>query len=151
MRKRNLISSIVLLALAIAIIMNAGTLSFGSLWAPEAGFFPFILGVLLAIFSLILLGKAMKGKREEESLFDMTFGRWGKMGLAVGALFAFTIFVEHLGYIISSFLLVAFLLRVVEPQKWWLVIVVAFFSSLVAYLVFGLWLDTPLPKGIFGL
>jgi len=150
MRKRNLISSIVLLALAIAIILNAGTLSFGTLWAPEAGFFPFILGVLLAIFSLILLGKAVKGKREEKSLFDMTFGRWGKMGLTVGALLAFTIFVEHLGYIISSFLLVDLLLRAVEPQKWWLVIVVAFFSSLVAYLVFGLWLDTPLPKGMFG-
>ena len=151
MRRRNLISSIVLLVLAVAIVMNAGTLSFGSLWAPEAGFFPLILGVLLAILSLILLGKAVKGRGKEESLSDMAFGRWEKIGLTAGALLAFTIFVEHLGYLISSFLLVAFLLRAVEPQKWWLVIVVAFFSSLVAYLVFGLWLDTPLPKGIFGL
>lgn len=150
MRKRNLISSIVLIALAIAILVNAGQLPFGNLWAPAAGFFPVILGALLAILSLILLVQAMKGKKEEASLFDMTSGRWEKIGLSVGGLLAFTVFVEHLGYIISSFLLVAFLMRAVEPQKWSLVIVVAFFSSLVAYLVFGSWLDTPLPKGIIG-
>lgn len=150
MKRRNLISSIVLLALAITILVNAGRLPFGSLWAPEAGFFPVILGSLLAILSLSLLVQAMKGKQEEAFLFDMASGRWDKIVLTVGGLLAFTLFVERLGYIICSFLLVAFLLRVVEPQKWWLTIVVAFFSSLVAYLVFGSWLDTPLPKGIIG-
>lgn len=150
MRKRNLISGIVLLTLAIAIIMMAGKLSFGSLWRPEAGFFPLVLGVLLAISSLVLLGSAIIGKEEEKCLFEMSFGRWKKIGMIVGALFAFTIFINHLGYTITSFLLVAFLLRAVEPQKWWLAISVSLFSSLISYMIFVLWLDISLPEGIFG-
>jgi hypothetical protein len=59
MRKRNFISGIVLLVLAGAIMMEASKLSFGSLREPEAGFLPFILSILLAVFSLILLGQSL--------------------------------------------------------------------------------------------
>ena len=73
------------------------------------------------------------------------------MGLALGALFAFAFLFEHLGYIITTFLLIAFLLRAIEPQKWWVVILVAFLCSLVSFLVFGLLLNIQLPPGILGI
>jgi len=151
MRKRNFISGIVLLALAGAIMMEAGKLSFGSLREPEAGFLPFILSVLLTVFSLILLGQSIKEKKDEEEVsFEMKFGNWKRIGLAMGVLLFFTFFVERLGYLISSFFLVAFLLRAIEPQKWWLVIGIAFLSSLGSYVLFVLCLGTPLPEGMFG-
>jgi len=73
---------------------------------------------------------------------------WKRIGLAIGALVAFGLLFETLGYILSTFLFIAFLLRAVERQKWWLVVVVAFCTSLVIYLLFGLLLNTPLPAGI---
>jgi putative tricarboxylic transport membrane protein len=63
----------------------------------------------------------------------------------------FGLLFESLGYVISTFLFIAFLLRVVERQRWSLVVVIAFFTSLATYLVFGLLLNTPLPAGILGL
>ena len=67
--------------------------------------------------------------------------------LAIVALLVFALFFERLGYLLSAFFLMAFLLRAVERQKWSLVVVVAFSTSFVTYLVFGLLLRTPLPAG----
>ena len=151
MKKRNFISSIVLLVLALAIMMEARKLPFGTLKAPQVGFLPFILSILLAIFSLILFARAIREKGDKEGVpFEMRFGSWEALGLAVGALLAFTVFVERVGYIISSFLFVAFLMRTIQPQKWWLVIVVALLSSLGCYILFVSCLGTTLPEGIFG-
>lgn len=149
MRRRDVISGIALLALALAILFEAGRLPFGGLSSPRPGFFPLILAIILAIFSLLLLGQAIKEEREKEaSPFLPGTRNWKRLGLAIGALFAFGLFFESLGYIISNFLFIAFLLRAVERQKWWLVVVVAFSTSLVSYLIFGLLIKAPLPAGI---
>ena len=151
MRKYNLISSIFLLVLAGAIMTEASKLSFGSLRAPETGFLPFILSIFLALFSLVLLGQSIKEKKSKEEVsYEMRFGSWRRIGLTMGTLLLFTIFVERLGYLISSFLLVAFLLIAIEPQKWWLVIGIAVLSSIGSYVLFVLCLGITLPEGVFG-
>lgn len=151
MKKVNLISSIVLMGLAIATLLEASKLPFGTLRTPKAGFFPFVLAIFLAVFSLILLGQTIKEKNEGGNLFGLSSGNWKKIGLAAGSLFAFAFVVEYLGYILSTFLLIAFLLRAIEPQKWWVVIALALLSSLVTYVVFSLLLSTPLPEGVLGI
>lgn len=152
MGKRNFFSAIVLLALAVAIMLGASELSFGSLRRPEAGFLPFILSILLTVFSLILLGQSIRQRKREEVplVSDMRFGSWRKIGLAMSALLLFSFLVERLGYIISAFLLVAFLLSAVERQKWWLVIGIAILSSIGSYVLFVTCLGTMLPEGVLG-
>ena len=66
------------------------------------------------------------------------------------ALFAFAFLFEFLGYMISTFLLIAFLSLAIGSQKWWLAILAAFISSVVSYLIFGLLLGASLPAGILG-
>lgn len=151
MGRKGVISAVTLLALALAALLEASKLTFGTLSSPQAGFFPLILAPILAGFSLLLLGQAIKGRQEGASTFQIGPGTWQRIGLAMGALLAFGLVFETLGYITSTFLLIAFLLRGVERQKWWLVVVVAFSTSLVSYLIFGLLLNTPLPAGILRL
>jgi hypothetical protein len=49
---------------------------------------------------------------------------------------------------LSTFLFLGFLLRVVEPQRWPMVIGGSALVSFVSYGVFALWLKAELPKGL---
>ncbi|MGH7772132.1 MAG: tripartite tricarboxylate transporter TctB family protein [Candidatus Binatia bacterium] len=151
MRRTDVISALTLLALALAALLEASKLPFGRLSSPQAGFFPLILAIFLAIFSLVLTAQAIGGTKEESGASRRGSAIWKKIVLAIAALVVFGVLFESLGYIISTFLFIAFLLRAVEQQNWSLVVVVAFFTSLATYLVFGLLLNTPLPGGILGL
>jgi putative tricarboxylic transport membrane protein len=145
------ISAVTLLGLALAALLEASKLPFGRLASPQAGFFPLILAIFLAVFSLVLMAQSIGRTKEESGVFRGESVIWKKIVLAVAALLVFGVVFESLGYIISTFLFIAFLLRAVEQHNWSLVLVVAFFTSLATYLVFGLLLNTPLPGGILGL
>jgi putative tricarboxylic transport membrane protein len=149
MRRANLISAVTLLGLALAALLEVSKLPFGRLNAPQAGFFPLILALLLAVFSLVLLAQSIGGPKEKSEA-SQGAATWKKIVLALAPLVVFGVLFESLGYVISTFLFIAFLLRAVERQKWSLVVVVAFLTSLTTYLVFGLLLNTPLPGGILG-
>lgn len=151
MRRTDFISAVTLLALAIAALLEASKLPFGRLGSPQAGFFPLVLAIFLAIFSLVFLAQAIGAPKIGSGGSRGESATWNKIVLAVGALFVFGLLFESLGYVISTFLFIAFLLRVVERQKWSLVVIVAFFTALATYLVFGLLLNTPLPAGILSL
>jgi putative tricarboxylic transport membrane protein len=150
MRRTDFLSAVTLLALALATLLEASKLPFGRVGSPQAGFFPLILAVFLAIFSLVFLAQAIGVYKAEPGGSRRGPTTWNKIVLAIGALVVFGLLFESLGYVISTFLFIAFLLRVVERQKWSLVVVVAFVTSLATYLVFGLLLNTPLPAGILG-
>ena len=151
MRRTDLISAVTLLALALAALFEASKLPFGRVGSPQAGFFPLVLAIFLAIFSLLFLAQAIGAPKIRSADSRGESATWNKIVLAVGALVVFGVVFESLGYVISTFLFIAFLLLAVERQKWSLVVLVAFFTSLATYLVFGLLLNTPLPGGILGL
>jgi putative tricarboxylic transport membrane protein len=150
MRRTDLISAVMLLALALAALLEASKLPFGRLSSPQPGFFPLLLAIFLGLFSLVLIAEAIGGTKKGSRDSSGESAIWKRIVLAVGALIVFGVLFERLGYVISTFLLIAFLLRVVEQQNWSLALVVAFFTSLATYLVFGLLLNTPLPGGLLG-
>ncbi len=155
MWQNNFISSIVLLAIAVAIFFEIRKLPIGSLRTPKIGFFPFILATLLTIFSLLLLWQTIKGKggaikEKGGGAMGMRSPSWRNIGLTLGVLFAYAFLLEPIGFIISTFFLISFLLRVIGAQKWWVVILVGLSSSLLSFLIFGQLLDARLPAGILG-
>jgi putative tricarboxylic transport membrane protein len=148
MKRRNLITAILLLALSVGILAETSTLPIGTLRSPQAGFFPLILSVLLGLLSLILLIQILKGRVREKMAGWVSSGGWKPLGLTTAGLFAFGVFFEKLGYLVSTFLLIAFLVGVVGKNKWVVAILFAFLSALVSYLLFGVMLKTQLPTGI---
>jgi putative tricarboxylic transport membrane protein len=151
MERRQLIISIVLMALATIAILEAVQLPFGTLRVPQSGFWPLILAIILALFSLLHFWKTVKEKVEKGNPFWTRPGAWKGIALVAGSLIAFGFLFDPLGYLISVFLLIAFLLRVIEPMKWWLVITIALLSSVLSYLMFGVLLSTPLPAGLLSI
>src|SRR3989338_6759248 len=151
MKRSNIIIAIILLGLSGYLLIESMRLSLGGLRTPQAGFFPTILSAVLAVLSLVLLGQAPKEKEERARPFRLGPQSWRRIALAVGVLFAFGFSVDFLGYTLSSFLLVAILLRAFESMRWSLIIIIALSTSVISYGIFGWLLQTPLPTGIFGI
>ena len=149
--KKDLYSALALLLITIVSLAEASKLPFGRLRAPKSGFFSLILIVLLGILSLVLLGQALRKRVGGKIDSEVSSIRWRKIGLVIGALLAYGLSFEYLGYVLCSFLFIFFLLLAIEPQKWWVVIVVAVLVSLGSYLVFGVLLKATLPAGILGI
>ena len=121
-------------------------LGVGSFFRPGAGFFPFYSSLLLGLLSLILGLLAFRGKVEKAE-------SWTDVGNTVTvslALLGFALLLTWLGFVITTFLFILFLLRAVERRKWLLSAGAALFISAAFYVVFGLWLKAQLPTGILG-
>jgi putative tricarboxylic transport membrane protein len=148
MKRSGSITGVLFLALAIAAFYEALKLPFGLVSAPQPGFFPAILSVLLAAAALLVLAEAFTAGQERAAVQEQV--SWKRIGLAVGALIAFALLFESLGYVVATFLFVVFLLRAVDRTTWRLAVGVAFCAALFSYLLFGLLLRSPLPVGPLG-
>jgi uncharacterized Tic20 family protein len=81
MLKRDLLISCILLALAVATLVETSKLPIGTLSSPHAGFFPLVVAILLSILSLVLLIQAIKGKDTKIIPKQMRFERWKSLCL----------------------------------------------------------------------
>jgi putative tricarboxylic transport membrane protein len=119
-------------------------LGVGSFFRPGAGFFPFYSSLLLGLLSLILGFFTFRGKVEKAE-------PWTDLGNTVTvslALLGFALLLTWLGFVITTFLFILFLLHAVERRGWLLAAGAALFISAAFYVVFGLWLKAQLPAGI---
>ena len=72
---------------------------------------------------------------------------WEKVIYMLLALFLYAYAISFLGFILSTFFLLVFLFKAIEPQRWFIAIGAAVLSTAAAYLIFRIWLGSPLPKG----
>jgi putative tricarboxylic transport membrane protein len=136
------------LVMGVLLSIWAATYSLGSLFSPGPGFIPLILGVLIVLFSLILLGKSRRSETGPSASPGPSSDHWKKVVYTVLTLIAAALVVERIGYLFTIFLMVGFLMRGVEPQGWRATLLTAFFSALGIYVVFDLLLKQPLPRGL---
>jgi hypothetical protein len=74
---------------------------------------------------------------------------WCKVLLIIAVVGAYAIVLEILGFILSTFLILFFLLKGIEPFKWRDAIILSLLTISFVYAVFGIWLQVPFPAGIF--
>ena len=143
---KDLTSALFWLAIAIFFSIEALIhLKLGTLHQPGPGFFPFWAGVVLGLLSLILLFKSLKN-RERLSLSGL---KSSKFLLATGAILAYLLLLETLGFVTITFLFLFLLLRL-EYKGWTFSAVSALAGAVASYAIFQLWLKTQLPAGPFG-
>jgi putative tricarboxylic transport membrane protein len=147
MKRTDTVISIILLALTVGTLIEISKLPIGNFLFPQAGFFPLLIAILLGVLALILLGQAIKEKGKEKGNFLTSLGERKKVALTVAGLLGFIVLFESLGFLISTFLLMAFLLRS-AGHKWRASIGTAVLSALACYLLFDTLLKATLPEGI---
>ncbi len=75
---------------------------------------------------------------------------WKGTCYVVAALLIYAALLEKVGFLIWTTLLLIYLFRAIEPQKWKLAIGLAILASLLSYLVFDRLLEGQLPRGFLG-
>jgi putative tricarboxylic transport membrane protein len=143
---KDLTSSLFWLAIAIFFAVDGFTrLKLGTLHQPGPGFFPFWAGVVLALLSLISLFRSLK-KRDMLSLSGF---KSPKLLLVTGALLAYLLLLDTLGFLTVTFLFLLLLFRL-EYRRWGFSAVLALIGAGSSFAIFQLWLKTQLPAGPFG-
>jgi len=151
MRRADQITGVIVLIFSLAVMEGARRMPPSGTFGPGAGFLPFWLGVAMAVLSIVLLVNAT---REPAQALDRSPFPRGRAVLSiletVGALAAFILLLETIGFLLSIALLTAFLLRVVERERWLTSMTIAVANSAGLYVIFKMLLGVSLPKNIFG-
>ena len=144
-------SSLFWVGIGVLICILSVKLSLGTLRSPGPGFLPFISGVILGALALVVhlqVRRANSPHKEVKPIWSDP-RRGLRMILTLLALMAYALGMEHLGFLISTFLFIAFLLKFVEPQRWTVVLFGSILASGLSYCIFELILQVQLPKGPF--
>ena len=150
MKKYDQISSLIMLLISAYICIESLRLPLGSWRNPGAGFLPLGSGFSLGILSIIayLQARFRSGDRARGSWHSKE--RRKSLLAILAVLVGYSLILDYLGFLVSTFLLLLLLFRLVEPQKWAVAVGGSALASLASYAVFEVWLKTQLPKGIFG-
>jgi|MudIll2142460700_1097286.scaffolds.fasta_scaffold572524_2 hypothetical protein len=147
MRKTNIYSSLFLMFFGVAICIYSTHLSLYGRRGPGPGFMSFGIGGLLFLLSAYLFLKNLfLAKREG---VGSAIFRNKKVNIFVlGSLIFYALFLEILGFLVDSFLVLSLLFAVSRSLKWYSIIVISFLISVVSYILFSKILNVGLPAGV---
>jgi putative tricarboxylic transport membrane protein len=137
---------------AVATLLSL-SMPIGSFRKSGTGMFPLILGMLLMFLSgLYLLRLFLKTRAiGEKSLIGEISGSPKQLILFFATIVLVTLFFNRFGYLLSSFLLMLVLLRILGVRRWRFNLPLSLITAIACYFLFVQWLKIPLPKGFIGL
>ncbi len=144
------LGSVFLFLLGIGAIIGAIRLNVGSPTEPQPGFFPFIGGLTLVVFSTILFLQGRLGRNKEQ----VVFGEIGRPALLLVVMILLVLSLDRLGYIIGTFIASFLILRILSVKSWSALIITSLCLSIGTYVLFDRLLGVDLPVGLlsrFGL
>ena len=127
-----------------AALYESAQLPFGTVHSPGQGFFPWWTSAAVVFLALVLLFQAVASR---SSAAQEGPGRIAKVAVLLVVLIAYTFLLDLLGYLLCTFLLVLFMLRGIDPQRWTVALGMAAVTAIGSYVVFAVWLSVPLPRG----
>ena len=100
---------------------------------------------------MFISGWSRRPKKDQRERFwpDVTGTR--RIVYILVGLCAMAFLMPILGFLITSILITTFMLRVIEPQRWTIVILTSLGCCLLVYWLFNNFLEVGLPKGFLGL
>jgi putative tricarboxylic transport membrane protein len=152
MRRLNLISGVFWLVVSIVAATESYRLRIGSFQKPGSGFLPFVAASVLGVLSLLIFLQSLlaRDEREREDHWPNPQG-WPKAAIVLMALLGYSFSVEKLGFLVTTFFLILFLLKTVGLQAWPKAILFSLLGSFFSYLLFCTGLKVPLPSGFLAL
>lgn len=148
LKNGDVISSAVLAALGVYIVMQSRAWDYYTLDGPGPAFFPFWYGIaMVALSVLLMVNVTRKGRGAEEAVDWAATGRavatWVALALAVALM-------EWVGFLISFALLTFFVVAVIFRRPLPTAAIVAVVAALAFHLIFPVALSVALPTGPFG-
>ncbi len=135
-------SGMVLVLVAGFAVFEALHLPFGSIKAPDAGFFPICLSILLLVVAVIIV---MRSYIVESERPDFTAQAW-KVAIAAVALVVYALVLQTVGFLVATTVIMLMMMRGLGGMSWTRALLIAIPGVVVSYLGF-LELGVPLPPG----
>ncbi len=144
MIRKDRLPAIFLIAFSAYVCFESLRLGFGSWRKPGPGFLSFWSGAVLGSLALASLLDVRKIEGNESK------GRasWKGAVFCFLALVAYTLLLNPLGFIPTTFLFVTFIVRMVEGKSWVAAILLALGAALGSHILFDISLKSQLPRGI---
>ncbi|MFB3884087.1 MAG: tripartite tricarboxylate transporter TctB family protein [Thermodesulfobacteriota bacterium] len=150
--RRDFFSTFFWLIFAICISIESYRLGLGTWSAPGPGYFPFGAGILLGLISLSILIKSLLRlplrKKPSNVIHLEERPNWQRVILALTGMLFYVFLFYRLGFVLSTFLLIAFFVWVIGRRSWFVSFIAALLTTAASYLLFEILLDAQLPKGI---
>jgi hypothetical protein len=151
-RRNDLAGGLFFLVGGLLFALYARSVDVGTWDEPGPGFLPFWAGSLLIGMSALLIAKTLlRRHREDAGPFFPELDSWKRVLMTIGALVAYNLLLQLLGFVLVTFFFVGFLVKCIFPQGWVKSIVTAALSTAFARLVFVNLLEIHFPKGLLGL
>jgi putative tricarboxylic transport membrane protein len=142
-----LVVAALFIALGALVIYDSRRLGTG--WAddgPQAGYFPFYLGLIICIASAVTFFKALTIRPEHDKVFVDA----DQFKLVLAVLVPTVVYVGCIGFLgiyVASILFIGFFMRWQGQYSWAKVVMVPLSVMGVFFFVFEVWFKVPLPKG----
>ena len=149
MMSRDRVAAFALLLFGLGGLLEARRLAIGNPSHPGPGFFPFWLALALCAVVLVLLLRRSPPAPRPATVPPERLER-GKVVLALIASAAYAALLEPLGFLLTTFLFLLFLLKAIEPRRWTSSLAISATTAVASHLVFKVWLDVQLPAGRWG-
>lgn len=138
------------LLFSLVVCYESFRLPIGRFGKPGPGFFPLLLGIILGVLSLIFLLTHIFGRHQ--TIAPSSFPRKGKQVLlTLGALILYSALLPFLGYLVSTFVLVFYLLCLTYTQRLLICGILSILISIASYVGFQTILNIQLPHGPLGM
>lgn len=152
MKRPYQVTAVFLIMFAVLMVRESLQLKYYTIIGPGPGFFSFWISLILVLLGAMMFYQATFRPSDPmpEDFIPSKIG--GLRILAViGALFFIVIAMEPLGFRISIFIFLFFLLLILGRQKISLTVIISIIFSWGTFFTFTKLLKVPLPTGIFGI
>jgi hypothetical protein len=120
----------------------------GTFRAPGPGFFALVAGLALVIIGTFMLFSKTASKTEGEAKPETDRVSLLRGLATMGLLVAYAVFLDAVGYILCTFLVMSGLLYDWGKNRLLNAVLASLATTAVTYLIFQTWLRTQLPRGI---
>ena len=135
--------------LLVAGLVMYDSLRLGATWGddgPKPGYFPFYVGVLIALASLVNLARGVLLPADKNKPFVLA----GQLKMVLTVLIPAALYagaITWIGIYTALALFIAFFMRWLGKYAWWKVAAVSIGVVVAFYFIFEIWFKVPLPKG----
>ncbi len=125
----------------------------GTFREPGPGFVAFVSGLSISVVGLIMVLSQILPRIYSNDRFDLglTFQNisWLRLGYTMALLFGYGVFLNSLGYTITTLLVMCGLLYDRRRNNWASSLLNSAVVAVGSYLLFEVWLRSQLPRGVF--
>ena len=148
-RRKTMEIAVTLIFLLFGIVVSWDSHRLGASWGsdgPQAGYFPFYIGLIIIFCSLITLVQAWRIKAADNPPFVFR-GQLKMVVLVMVPTVVYVALINWLGIYVASTIYIAVFMWWLGKYSWTKYVSVSVGVSIAFFLMFEIWFKVPLPKG----